>query len=165
METWERIKRRKITVQKELEGLQRRKKAESYVNHESLLNHLKKQSKWVLIAFIFDLIHYNIYPLFAEDSQMYVYDATQSIAFLFYIYAIHKLIPKELMLMHFITGAWLWFSVGDVFNVVYDADVLKGIRFENWCLLLNVFMFSYKFNNELLLRYNIYRCWFKLILT
>lgn len=165
METWEQIKRRKITVQKELVDLQRRKKVESYVSHESLLNHLKRSSKWVLIAFIFDLIHYNIYPLFAEDSQLYVYDATQSIAFLFYIYAIHKLIPKELMLMHFITGAWLWFSIGDVFNVVYDADVLEGIRFENWCLLLNVFMFSYKFNNELLLRYNIYMCWFKLILT
>jgi hypothetical protein len=164
METWKRIKRKKVTVLKELVDLQKRKKVESYVSHESVVNHLQRQSKWVLIAFIFDLLHYNIYPLFAEGQQLYIYDATQSIAFLFYIYAIHKLIPKELMLMHFVTGAWLWFSVGDVFNVVYNADALQDLRFENWCLLLNVFMFSYKFNDELLLRYRIYMCWFKLVL-
>lgn len=162
MEKWELRRQRKRTALKELVDLQKRKKGVNYVNQD-LVKHLQKQSKWILIAFIFDLLHYNIYPLFAEN-QLYVYDATQSIAFLFYIYAIHKLIPKELMLMHFVTGAWLWFSIGDVFNVVYNANALQDLRLENWCLLLNVFMFSYKFNDEMLLKYRIAMCWFKLVL-
>ena len=160
MGKWELRKQQNQIVQIEQEDHQKRRKVGNLENQD-LVKHLQKQSKWVLIAFIFDLIHYNIYPLFPEDSQIYVYDASQSIAFLFYIYAIYKLIPKQLMLMHFITSAWLWFSVGDVFNVVYG---LEGVRLENWCLLLNLLLFAYKFKDELLLRIEILICYTKLVL-
>jgi len=160
MGKWELRKQQNQIVQIEQEDHQKRRKVGNLENQD-LVKHLQKQSKWVLIAFIFDLIHYNIYPLFPEDSQIYVYDASQSIAFLFYIYAIYKLIPKELMLMHFITSAWFWFSVGDVFNVVYG---LEGVRLENWCLLLNLLLFAYKFKDELLLRIEILICYTKLVL-
>jgi len=163
MEKWETRKQRKQQKQVEQEDHQRRKKAGNYENQD-LVKHLQKQSKWILIAFIFDLIHYNIYPLFNEDSQLYVYDASQSIAFLFYIYAIYKLIPEELILMHFITSAWLWFSIGDVFNVVYNTGAIQGLRLENWCLLFNILVFSYKFRYELLLRLEILICYTKLML-
>jgi hypothetical protein len=93
---------------------------------------------------------------------LYVYDTSQSVAFLLYIYAIYKLVPEQLMLMHFITSAWLWFSIGDVFNMVYNADAIESIRFENWLLLFNVFLFSYKFKYELLLKYEILLYAFKL---
>jgi hypothetical protein len=148
-------------VQKEQEDHQRKRKVGNLENQD-LVKHLQKQSKWVLIAFIFDLFHYNIYPLFSQDSQLYVYDTSQSVAFLLYIYAIYKLVPEQLMLMHFITSAWLWFSIGDVFNMVYNADAIESIRFENWLLLFNVFLFSYKFKYELLLKYEILLYAFKL---
>ena len=48
-----------------VQGDQRRTRKKE--NCESLvLNHLQKNSKWVIIAVIFDLIQYNIYPLFDE---------------------------------------------------------------------------------------------------
>lgn len=166
MEKWELRKQRKNTVQmvqKEQEDHQRKRKVGNYVNHDSLLvQKLKQSSKYVLIAFIFDCVHYSLWEYFPEDSQLYVYDASQSVAFLLYIYAIHKLIPEQLMLMHFITSAWLWFSIGDVFNMVYNADAIESIRFENWFLLFNVFLFSYKFKYELLLKYEILLYAFKL---
>ena len=160
MEKWELRKHLKQITQKEQEDHQRKRKVESYENQD-LVKHLQKQSKWILLAFIFDLIHYNIYPLFSEDSQLYVYDSTQAIAFLFYIYAIYKLIPKQLMLMHFITSAWLWFSIGDVFNVVYNTDY---VNLENWCLLFNLILFAFKFRYELLLRIEILLCYTKILL-
>jgi len=156
MERWEKQELKKRIVQKELEHLQKRRKVENYANLD-LVNHLQRKSKFVIFAIIFDLLHYNIYPLFDEGLQLYVYDSTQSIAFLFYIYAIYKLIPKELVLMHFILGAWLWFSIGDVFNVVYVSNGLDGLRLENWLLLFNVSVFSYKFRDELYLRWEILR--------
>lgn len=113
---------------------------------------------------MFDFIHYNIYPLFAEDIQLYVYDATQSITFLLYIYAIYKLIPKQFLTMHFITCAWLWFSVGDTASIIYDSKTLEYFDLEHVCLFINVLIFSYKFYDELYLRYEILMCRFKLIL-
>jgi hypothetical protein len=139
--------------QKEQDDHLRKKKEEKCENH--VLKHLQKQSKWVLVAIVFDLIHYNIYPIFPEELQLYVYDSTQSIAFLFYIYAIYKIIPKQLMLMHFILSAWVWFSLGDVFNVVYNYNAVNEIRFENYCLLLNILMMCYKFREHLYLQYAI----------
>ena len=162
MEKWELRKQQKQIVQIEQEDHQRRRKEGNLGKVDSqVVQKLKQSSKYVLLAFIFDLFHYSLWEYFPEDSQIYVYDASQSIAFLFYIYAIYKLIPKQLMLMHFITSAWLWFSVGDVFNVVY---ALEGIRLENWCLLLNLLLFAYKFKDELLLRYEILICYTKLVL-
>ena len=163
MERWEKQIVKKRTVQKELVDLLKRKKDERCENPK-LERHLKRNFKFIIIAFLFDFVHYNIYPLFAEGSQLYVYDATQSIAFLFYIYAIYKLIPKQYVMYQFILSCWLWFSLGDVFNVVYNTNLVTGFSLENVCLLFNVFVFSYKFRYELYLRCNILICRLKLVL-
>jgi len=163
MEKWEKQEQKKLIIQKELVDLQKRKKAER-CESPRLERHLKRNFKFVLLAFIFDFVHYNIYPFFDEGSQLYVYDATQSIAFLFYIYAIYKLIPKQYIMYQFILSSWLYFSLGDVFNVVYNANTVIGLQLENVCLLFNLFVFSYKFRHELYLRYNILMCKAKLVL-
>ena len=163
MEKWEKQELKKRIALKELEHLRKRKKVERCVNLD-LVDHLQSNSKYIILAILFDVIHYNIYPLFDEGVQLWVYDSTQSIAFLFYIYAIYKIIPKQLLMVHFILSTWLWFSIGDVFNVVYNVNNTIGFRLENLLLLFNLFIFGYKFRKELYLRLEILICRFKLIL-
>jgi len=139
-----------------VQGDQRRTRKKE--NCESLvLNHLQKNSKWVIIAVIFDLIQYNIYPLFDEYLHLYIYDSCQSVAFLFYIYAIYKLVPNDLMIMHLLLTAWLWFSIGDVLNVVYNYESANGFNFDNLFLMFSVLQLCYKFRNNLHLHLEVLR--------
>jgi len=131
----------------EQEDQKKTRKKENCENH--VLRHLQKNSKWVIVAIIFDLIQYNIYPLFDEYLHLYIYDSCQSVAFLFYIYAIYRLIPEDLTTMHLILNAWLWFSVGDVINVVYDYNSIQKFNFDNLFLMFSVLQLSYKFKNNL----------------
>ena len=131
----------------EQEDQKKTRKKENCENH--VLRHLQKNSKWVIVAIIFDLIQYNIYPLFDEYLHLYIYDSCQSVAFLFYIYAIYRLIPEDLTTMHLILNAWLWFSIGDVINVVYDYNSIKKFNFDNLFLMFSVLQLSYKFKNNL----------------
>lgn len=143
--------KRKMEVKNVIEQDDQKKtrKKENCENH--VLKHLQKNSKWVIVAIIFDLIQYNIYPLFDVYLHLYVYDSCQSLAFLFYIYAIYKLIPEDLTTMHLILNAWLWFSVGDVINVVYDYNSIKKFNFDNLFLMFSVLQLCYKFRNNLYL--------------
>jgi len=131
----------------EQEDQKKTRKKENCENH--VLRHLQKNSKWVIVAIIFDLIQYNIYPLFDEYLHLYIYDSCQSVAFLFYIYAIYRLIPEDLTTMHLILNAWLWFSVGDVINVVYDYNSIQKFNFDNLFLMFSFLQLSYKFKNNL----------------
>ena len=131
----------------EQEDQKKTRKKENCENH--VLRHLQKNSKWVIVAIIFDLIQYNIYPLFDEYLHLYIYDSCQSVAFLFYIYAIYRLIPEDLTTMHLILNAWLWFSIGDVINVVYDYNSIQKFNFDNLFLMFSVLQLSYKFKNNL----------------
>ena len=143
--------KRKMEVKNVIEQDDQKKtrKKENCENH--VLKHLQKNSKWVIVAIIFDLIQYNIYPLFDVYLHLYIYDSCQSLAFLFYIYAIYKLIPEDLTTMHLILNAWLWFSVGDVINVVYDYNSIKKFNFDNLFLMFSVLQLCYKFRNNLYL--------------
>jgi len=145
---------KEVKTQSVLVDQKKTRKKESCESH--VLKHLKKQSKWILVAVVFDLLHYNIYPWFDEQLHLYVYDSTQSIAFLFYIYAIYKLIPDKLVIMHVIMSMWLWFSIGDVFNVVYNYNAVNEIRLENILLLVNTIMLCYKFRDYLYLQWAIF---------
>ena len=131
----------------EQEDQKKTRKKENCENH--VLRHLQKNSKWVIVAIIFDLIQYNIYPLFDEYLHLYIYDSCQSVAVLFYIYAIYRLIPEDLTTMHLILNAWLWFSIGDVINVVYDYNSIQKFNFDNLFLMFSVLQLSYKFKNNL----------------
>lgn len=143
--------KRKMEVKNVIEQDDQKKtrKKENCENH--VLKHLQKNSKWVIVAIIFDLIQYNIYPLFDVYLHLYVYDSCQSLAFLFYIYAIYKIIPEDLTTMHLILNAWLWFSIGDVINVVYDYNSIKKFNFDNLFLMFSVLQLCYKFRNNLYL--------------
>ena len=146
------------TVQKtvNVQGDQKKiRKKESCENH--VLKHLKKQSKWIIVAVVFDLIHYNLYPLFNKDLHLYIYDSSQSIAFLFYIYAIYKLIPNQLVFMQVLLTSWLWFSIGDVVNVVYNYNAVNELRLDNVFLFITVLQLSYKFRNNLYLYLEVFR--------
>jgi len=134
---------------------QKRKKVES--SESLVLNHLKNNSKWIILACVFDLIHYNIYPLFEEHLHIYIYDSTQSIAFLLYIYAIYKLIPEKLLIMHLLLTSWLWFSIGDVLNVVYNYGSTQEYNFDNLFLMFTVLQISYKFRHNILLNLEVLR--------
>ena len=102
--TWE---QKVLQKQKELERLQRKKRVlkclcTSQESQHQNQNQKNKVYHFLIIAILFDFLHYNIYPLFAEGLQYYIYNCTQSIAFLLYIYVIYLFIPKERLLMHFV---------------------------------------------------------------
>ena len=84
-------------------------------------------------------------------------------AFLLYIYALYKVIPKEIIIAHFVLSTWLWYSIGDVINVVYELNH-PGLKLENILLLLNFLIFTYKFRSQMSLRIDIFICEIKLVL-
>jgi hypothetical protein len=165
MEKWELKRQRKQIVQKELVHLRKKRKEGCCENQDSrVVQKLKNSSKYILFAFVFDLCHYSLWEYFPEPQQLHIYDVSQSLAFLFLYYAIYKMTPKELPIIHSIASLWLWFSVGDCFTMVYTEKSISSIPFEYYCLWLNLLMLSYKFKDELYLRYEISMCWFKLVL-
>ena len=162
MERWQKQATQRIATRKELVRLQKRKKDENFTNLE-LVNHVISNFKYVVVAIIFDLLHYNIYPFFEEAYQVHIYDSSQSMAFLLYIYALYKVIPKEIIIAHFVLSTWLWYSIGDVINVVYELNH-PGLKLENILLLLNFLIFTYKFRSQMSLRIDIFICEIKLVL-
>ena len=149
------MEKTEVKIQNAQGDQKKTRRKESCESH--VLKHLKDNSKWILLAVVFDLLHYNIYPLFDEHLHLYIYDSSQSIAFLFYIYAIYRLIPKELIIMSVVTSTWLWFSVGDVFNVVYNYNAVNEVRLDNIFLVFNVIMLCYKFRGYLYLQWEIFK--------
>ena len=146
-------------------NLLKRKKAENLeraeYHQQDLKARLKQSSKYVLIAIGFDFIHYDLWSLFPEELHLYIYDATQSLSFLLYIYAIYKFFRKEeTPIMYSVLSMWLWFSVGDCLTMVYGSKTIEGMRIEYYCLYLNLFVLSYKFRNYIyfyieLMRFNL----------
>ena len=119
---------------------------------------LKQCSKYVILAFIFDYVHYDLWGFFPDPLQVYVYDSSQSIAFLLYIYAICKFFDKDnTPIMYAICTTWLWFSVGDAFTMVYFHKTLEGLRIEYYCMWFNVIMLCYKFRGYLYLQWEIFK--------
>ena len=147
-----------VKNQTELNEQGNHQKIRKNVNSENLvLDHLQKNSKWVIVAAVFDLIHYNIYPVFEEHLHLYIYDSCQSVAFLLYIYAIYKLIPKNLVIMHVLLTAWLWISVGDVLSIVYNYNATQEFNFDNLFLMFTILQICYKFRNNLHLHLEVLR--------
>lgn len=166
--TWE---QKVLQKQRELERLQRKKRVLKCLctNQEFHLQNQKEKRKnkvynFLIIAILFDFLHYNIYPLFAEEIQYYIYNCTQSIAFLLYIYVIYLFIPKERLLMHFVINSWLWFSIGDVIEIVYNSKEVDFLNMEHIALFVSVLLFCYKFNKQLYLELKILGIGFKLAL-
>ncbi len=121
---------------------------------------LKQLSKYIIFAFLFDYIHYDLWVFFPEHLQLYAYDATQSLAFLFYIYAVYKLfyLFKEYTpIMYAISSLWLWFSVGDVVTIIYSTKTLEALQLEHCCMGLNMFVLSYKYRDNLRLYFELFR--------
>lgn len=147
------VKKQKIlNVQEDHQRIRKNANSENHV-----LDHLQKSSKWIILAVVFDLIHYNIYPLFEEHLHLYIYDSCQSVAFLLYIYAIYKLIPEKLAIMHVLLTAWLWVSVGDVLNIVYNYKSTQEFDFDNLFLMVTILQICYKFRNNLYLHLEVLR--------
>lgn len=153
--TWE----QKILLKtKELERLQRKKQVLKCLctsQESQYQNQSNKVYYFLIIAILFDFLHYNIHPLFVEDLQYYIYNCTQSISFLLYIYVIYLFVPKERLLMHFIINSWLWFSVGDVIEIVYDSKEVNFLNMEHIALFFSVLFFCYKFRKQLYLEIRI----------
>ena len=123
------VKTEQKTV-RELVHLQKRKKAESLERVEcQVVQKLKQSSKFVIFAIVFDYFHYSLWELFPEAQQIYIYDSTQSLAFLFYVYAIYKMIPEQLQIMNAVCSMWLWFSVGDCITIIYSSLSKSS----SWC--------------------------------
>ena len=155
--TWE---QKVLQKQKELERLQRKKRVLKCLctSQESQYQNQNQKNKvyhFLIIAILFDFLHYNIYPLFAEGLQYYIYNCTQSIAFLLYIYVIYLFIPKERLLMHFVINSWLWFSIGDVIEIVYNSKEVDFLNMEHITLMISVLIFCYKFHKQLYLELKI----------
>ena len=153
------MERTEVRNLKEWAHLQRKRKVESLENQEcqNLIQKLKQSSKYIIFAIVFDYFHYSLWEKFPEHLQLYVYDSSQSLAFLFYIYAIFKMIPKKLMVMYSIVSMWLWFSIGDVVAMVYSNKTIETIPFEYYCLYFNIVMLCYKFRDYLYLQWEIFR--------
>lgn len=154
--TWE---QKVLQKSRELEHLQRKKKVLSCLcTNQEFQSQNQKNDKpyyFLIIAILFDFLHYNVHPLFAEDLQYYIYNCTQSITFLLYIYVIYLFVPKERLLMHFIINSWLWFSVGDVIEIVYNSKEVNFLNMEHIALFISVLIFCYKFNKQLYLEFKI----------
>ena len=67
------------------------------------------------------------------------------------------MIPGDLIIMHLLLTAWLWFSVGDVLNVVYNYESTKEFNFDNLFLMFSVLQLCYKFRNNLHLHLEVLR--------
>jgi len=155
--TWE---QKVLQKQKELERLQRKKRVLKCLCTSQEFQYQNQNQKnkvyhFLIIAILFDFLHYNIYPLFAEGLQYYIYNCTQSIAFLLYIYVIYLFIPKERLLMHFVISSWLWFSIGDVIEIVYNSKEINFLNMEHITLMISVLLFCYKFHKQLYLELKI----------
>ena len=86
--------------------------------------------------------------------------STQSLAFLFYVYAIYKMIPEQLQIMNAVCSMWLWFSVGDCITIIYSSKTLDSIPLEYYCLYFNIILIAYKFRHNIyfyieLMRFNL----------
>jgi hypothetical protein len=93
-----------------------------------------------------------LWGLFPEPSQLYVYDSSQSLSFLLYIYVIYKLVSlfeAEIPIIYAICSLWLWFSVGDVITIVYSVKTIEALKLEYCCMSFNLFALLYKYRGGL----------------
>ena len=66
--------------------------------------------------------------------------------------------------MHFVINSWLWFSIGDVIEIVYNSKEVDFLNMEHIALFVSVLLFCYKFNKQLYLELKILGIGFKLAL-
>ncbi len=59
--------------------------------------------------------------------------------------------------MHLLLTSWLWFSIGDVLNVVYNYKSMQEYNFDNLLLMFTVLQISYKFRHNILLNLEVLR--------
>jgi len=148
---------------KELESHQRKRKGVSLekdvLNQQVVRQRLLQSSKYVVLGIVFDFVHYDFWGWFPEHLHTYIYDSSQSIAFLLYIYAIYDIFSRFkniVPVMYGLISMWLWFSIGDAFTMVYANKTLEGLRIEYYCLAGNILILCYKFRDYLYLQWAIF---------